>query len=1046
MRKAAYRIFTLLVFLVVSFPGFAQTIATFAGGGSPNGLSALGAPIGQPGGLVSDGAGNLYVSAQADNRVLKVDSAGRITVIAGTGQQASDGDGGPATQAHISIPTGLALDGKGNLYIAEYRGSKVRKVSLSSGIITTFAGNGGGDNIADDGKLATMAGVSLPHALACDGTYLYVATFSLIRKIALATDIIATVGGGGSTAPTNANGLPASSVNFLATVYLTSDPSGNVYVNDTNGVYRISGGVLTVLVSVFANQTSNLGNLTGLIYSNGSLYFCGYTINTNGPAANWTKTYTLMSYSLATAAIAQGSSVIATVPANPTLPGSGPLTFTLASDANSFYIGELDSTVILRMTGGVLQTMAGHASGPWADDGLPLAQAVLGYVSQAVRDSKGNFYFVDTNHNRIVRTSTAGTITTIAGSGSTVTSGDGGPATSAGLPLTYPADITPLSGIAIDEADRLYVSTVDGTVRRIDTNTGLISTVYGGGTIGGQRTDQGPAVGQPALIVQGIAYAGNGVLYAAEFPDRVVKVSLTSGTFSVFAGITGQSGVAAGDGGPATKATLGIPCGVGLDGSGNVYIADCGAALIRKVDSNGIISTFAGGGSTQAEGALASNTFFDKPYGLAFDKTAGNLFVSDGVGARVRRIDSTGRVYTVAGNGTASFSGDGGPALLSTLNFPVHLFLDPTQDVLYIGDSGNNRIRTINNLSLLTLAPAPTLSTTTLTFGSIALGARSSQTVTLTSGLAAPVTIYSVTISGANATDFQQTNNCGTAIAAGASCTITITFSPGSTGSRAASLAITDNATGSPQTVSLTGIGTTAGPAVSQGGVVNGASFAAGAALSPGSISSIFGTSLAAGTAAAASIPLPTTLLSTAVTINDVPAALYYVSPTQVNFQMPPDAATGTVRLQVVNGNLATSITTVTVAAAVPGIFFGADSSGVNRGAVLNPDYSAVTPANPAARGGAILIYCTGLGAVNPPIAAGAPGNTTVPFNNTVVTPAVSIGGQNAPVLFSAIAPGFVGLYQINVTVPNGVAAGSAVPLTIMAGGATSNTVMISLK
>ncbi len=235
-----------------------------------------------------------------------------------------------------------------------------------------------------------------------------------------------------------------------------------------------------------------------------------------------------------------------------------------------------------------------------------------------------------------------------------------------------------------------------------------------------------------------------------------------------------------------------------------------------------------------------------------------------------------------------------------------------------------------------------------------------------------------------------------------------------------------------------------AAPQFSSDSVVNGASFDAAGAASAGALGSIFGIELSKTAAANAyTIPLPVTLGGSQVLINGLAAPLLYTSSGQINFQWP-DAPLGAATVQVVAGGVPGSLARVNVAAASPGIF-AADASGRGQGIVLNQDFSANSAANPARAGSVVMIYCTGLGAVNPPLAAGEAGSKTAPFNATVLTPSVKIGGVNASVQFSAMAPGFVGLYQINAAVPSG-ASGNTVPVVITAGGRDSNVVTIAVR
>jgi uncharacterized protein (TIGR03437 family) len=199
-------------------------------------------------------------------------------------------------------------------------------------------------------------------------------------------------------------------------------------------------------------------------------------------------------------------------------------------------------------------------------------------------------------------------------------------------------------------------------------------------------------------------------------------------------------------------------------------------------------------------------------------------------------------------------------------------------------------------------------------------------------------------------------------------------------------------------------------------------------AVAPGSIASIYGQGLAQGTAAAGAFPLPTTLAGAAVTVNGIPAPLLYASSGQINFQVPPQTSAGTATVAVNVAGTAVGATAVTVPAAAPGIFL----IGQNAAAIPNP----------VAAGGTVALFVTGLGTVTPPVDAGA----AAPLNslsNANATVTATVGGQSAQVLFAGLAPGFAGLYQVNIVVPQ-LAPGSY-PAQIMAGGTASNMAPITV-
>jgi len=247
-------------------------------------------------------------------------------------------------------------------------------------------------------------------------------------------------------------------------------------------------------------------------------------------------------------------------------------------------------------------------------------------------------------------------------------------------------------------------------------------------------------------------------------------------------------------------------------------------------------------------------------------------------------------------------------------------------------------------------------------------------------------------------------------------------------------------------------------PVVLPRGIVNGASFSTDAIVSPGSIASLFGENLAATTAGAEwvssiqisstgtpthRLSLPTALRDTQVLVNGTPAALFYVSPAQINFQMPPNVTGPTAEVVVVSEGFAGLPASVGVAPAAPGIFT-TNQQGAGQGAILHVDYTPNSAQNPAEQGSIVSIYCTGLGSTNPEILSGEAAGVN-PLNETVQKPTVLIGGVPAEVLYSGLAPGYVSLYQINARIPRGIA-GTALPIQIQFGERSSNVATIAVR
>jgi sugar lactone lactonase YvrE len=389
-------------------------------------------------------------------------------------------------------------------------------------------------------------------------------------------------------------------------------------------------------------------------------------------------------------------------------------------------------------------------------------------------DEQGNLFIADSGNNRVRRVDmSSGVITTVAGNGTQGNTGDEGPAVTA--QLDYP------SGVAVDGAGNVFIA--NGAVRRVDGNTGIITTVAGGiTTVAG-----GMSPWDVTIDKSGNLYITNGA--------SIQRIDASTGVITTIAG-NGSTGYT-GDGGPATKAELFSPNGVAVDSAGNLFIADTDNGAVRRVDANtGIITTVAGGG-TGGDGGLATGALLIRPAGVAVS-AAGNLFIADLWWGKVFRVDHiTGIINTVAGNGTWGFSGDGASALAAELDYPGRVAVNGSD--IYIGDIWNNRIRHIQ------LPAFVILTTGSLTFGSQQLNTTSSaQTVTLTNSGDARLTVTSIAASG----DFSESDNCSSGVPVSASCTISVTFKPTESGPRSGAIIITDSAGDSPEVISLTGTAT----------------------------------------------------------------------------------------------------------------------------------------------------------------------------------------------------------------------------------------------
>jgi sugar lactone lactonase YvrE len=312
-------------------------------------------------------------------------------------------------------------------------------------------------------------------------------------------------------------------------------------------------------------------------------------------------------------------------------------------------------------------------------------QDALNFPYDVAFDTLGNLLIVDDHNWALRKVEANGSIITIAGNHTLGYSGDGGVPTSFEVSYTHSATVDCQGNIYLADAG-------NGVIHKINTS-GHSSIIVNANIQSGCSGDGGLAVNASLKYPDGIIADCSGNLYFCDANCNTVRKVNSSGYISTIAGINNKAGYS-GDGGPATNASLNNPFGIALHSGGDIYISDLGNNVIRKVNSSGYISTIAGNRTFgySGDGGLAVDAQLNYPYGIAFD-TVGNLYVVDNGNNVIRKIDTSGYISTVVGNGTSGYSGDGGLAINATINNPKGINFDSFGN-MFLADS-NNVIRKV---------------------------------------------------------------------------------------------------------------------------------------------------------------------------------------------------------------------------------------------------------------------------------------------------------------------------------------------------------------
>ena len=567
------------------------------------------------------------------------------------GDMAGNGNvDGIGAAARFRSPQGLATDSAGNVYVADSLNHTIRKIT-PAGVVTTLAGTARVAGSTD--ATGAAARFNRPVGVATDSTgNVYVAEFSnhTIRKITPTGAVTTLAGTAGVFGSTDATGAAAS---FRGPFGVATDSAGNVYVADfgNHTIRKIT-------------PTGAVTTLAGTAGATGSTDATGAAARFNGPASVATDgsgNVYVAEFSNRTVRKITPAGVVTTLAGTAGLTGSTDATGAAArfnfpqgvatDSAGNVYVADSGNSTLRKITSaGLVTTLAGTAGVLGSTDAAGAAASFRGPTGVAT-DSAGNVYVADSSNNTLRKITPAGLVTTFAGTAGAFGSTD---ATGAAARFNGPA------GAAADSAGNVYVADQQNHTLRKITPAGVVTTLAGTAGVTGSTDATGAAARFSSPL--GVATDSAGNVYVGDTNNNTVRKITPAGVVTTLAGTAGVTGSTDATG---AAASFFAPLGVATDSAGNVYVADLGNHTLRKITPAGVVTTLAGTagafGSTDATGAAAR---FDGPFGVATD-SAGNVYVADSGNSTLRKITPAGAVSTLAGvAGQTGFAPGALPGLL----------------------------------------------------------------------------------------------------------------------------------------------------------------------------------------------------------------------------------------------------------------------------------------------------------------------------------------------------------------------------------------------
>ena len=887
----------------------------------------------------------------------------RIETVAGSARM---GDGGAAIAAQISNIQGIAVDRWGNLYLSDTDNHRVRKIS-ASGVITTLAGTGVA-GFSGDGGPAAAAQLNLPYGLAADlAGYLYVADLGNDRVRRIGPDgVIATAAGNGNRG-SSGDGGAATGAQLLTPRNVAVDAAGNLYFSEFEG-HRVRKVTPDGKISTVAGTGVAGFSPDGFPAVNAQLAFpAGLAVDRLGAL------YIADSQNQRVRKILAGGVISTVVGGSPSTALLTPLT--IAVDvAGTLYVADSSDMVRSYTVAGAWTNVAGTGQPGFSGDGGPSVSAQLAAPHDLAVDLNGVLYIADGVRIRKVA---SGKIQTVTGDGYLHAIGDGGLATDS--LLSQP------SAIALNGAGSLYIADT-GTQRvRQVLPTGVIQTLVGTG-VAGSAADNVAVAAATLNSPMGVALDAAGGILIADTNNHRIRQAGADGHIRNLVG-TGVGGVGP-EGMPPAQTPLDGPRGVCTSRAGTLFVVDTANHRVLEAAPQPLVVTAAGNGAPgdAGDGGPARLAQLNQPSACALD-SAGNLFIADTFSHRIRKVDLSGAISTVAGTGAAGFSGDEGAAIAGSINAPRGVVVDDNGDI-FIADTGNNRIREVTPDGVIHSIA-----------GQAGAGFSGDGGPAVSARINAPSGLL---LDGAGDLYFADTGN-----------------------NRVRRLV--PEAAPPPEPLILPPLS-----AVSAASLLDGP-------VAPGELIVIFGAGLGpeSGVAGAldASGMLANLLSGAEVRFDGVPAPVFYAQFGQINVQVPYTVAGNAVtHVQALyQGSPSGSLDLVVVDAA-PAVF----------PVVANPDGSPNSASTPTALGSILTFYATGEGLANGPNLSGQAAVAPYPRPRLPVT--LTVAGFPAEILYAGSAPDAVGLLQVNARVPAGFIPTGPVVLELAVGTAVAPDLTIWLK